>query len=320
MPSLAADLLGPLLPPPLAKISDSLTWLNHRMSETSVDLGVVTTPSGVLVLGMAGWIDQWPELGDPLSVRAVAAAEQGGGHFHEPADGPSQEWLCEAVAVPAAADRSLTVRAETWDSYDGPVITVLEVDLGLPWPGGPDGEPIRLGDLPIDRCGMILGDARALDSFVGLSGESIDGLADVTYWGKYEDDAHARFGGESMSQVDGRRGPYGQLDLPLHEAQELADELQSWLSKGPRTGLVFSVDKHTHFHLLERAGEAHPLLAGQIDLDGSQILRLGWDPGDHSMRHRGERAWDQVYAVTLEQRGTTTLLRWTIPAEAEEHE
>ncbi|MFE7466795.1 hypothetical protein ACFU6R_22200 [Streptomyces sp. NPDC057499] len=290
------------------------------MSEPFVDLGVVTTPSGVLVLGMAGSIDQWPEHGDPLSMRATAAAEQGGGHLHEPADGPSQEWFCEAVAVPAAADRPLKVRAETWDSYDGPVIAVLEVDLGLPWPGAPGGEPVLLGDLPIDRCGMVLGDARALDSFVGLSGESIDGLADVTYWGKYEDDAHACFGGDPMSQVDGRRGPYGRLDLPLREAHELADQLRDWLSKGPRTGLMVSVDAHTHFHLLYRAGETHPLLAGRMELQGSRILSLGWDPGDHSMRHRGERAWGQVYAVTLEQAGTTTLLRWTIPAEADDPE
>ncbi|MFE6383788.1 hypothetical protein [Streptomyces roseolus] len=286
------------------------------MSVPYVDLVVVTTPSGVLVLGMAGWVDQWSEYGDPLSARAAAAVEQGGGHLHEPADGPSREWLCEAVAVPAASDRPLKVRARTWDSYDGPVITVLEVDLGLLWPGGPGGEPVRLGDLPVDRCGMVLADARALDSFVGLSGESVDGLADVTYWGRYEDDAHARFGGESMSQVEGRRGPYGQLDLPLHDAHELADRLRDWLSKGPGTGLMVSADAHTHFHLLERAGETHPLLAGQIELDGCQILRLGWEPGDHSMRHRGERAWSQVYPVTLERTGATTLLRWTIPAEA----
>ncbi|MEV4562092.1 hypothetical protein AB0K51_34685 [Kitasatospora sp. NPDC049285] len=287
------------------------------MSEPFVDLGVVTAPSGVLVLGMAGWIDQWSEHGAPLSERALAAGQRGGGHLHEPADGPSEEWFCEAVAVPAAPDRPLNVRAQTWNSYDGPVITVLEVDLGLPWPGDPGGEPILLGDLPVDRCGMVLGDARALDSFVGLSGESIDGLADVTYWGKYEDDAHARFGGDPMSQVDGRGGPYGHLDLPLHEAQELADRIRDWLSNGPRIGLLVSADAHTHFHLLDRAGESHPLLAGQIELDGSRIIQLGWDPGDHSMRHRGERAYGQVYAVTLERADATTLLRWTIPAETD---
>ncbi|WP_344469540.1 hypothetical protein [Kitasatospora kazusensis] len=77
------------------------------------------------------------------------------------------------------------------------------------------------------------------------------------------------------------------------------------------------MDAHNHFHLLDRAGQTHPLLAGQIEIDGCQVLGLGWAPGDHSMRHHGERAWNQVYPVTLERRDTTTLLRWTVPAEAE---
>ncbi|MFE1787727.1 hypothetical protein ACFW7J_04830 [Streptomyces sp. NPDC059525] len=98
------------------------------MSEFFVDLGKVTAPSGVLVLGMGGWIDQWRELGQPLSERARAAMAKGGGHF--------REGLCEAVAVPAAADRVLMVRASTSPSpFDRePTIATLEIGLGLPWP------------------------------------------------------------------------------------------------------------------------------------------------------------------------------------------
>ncbi|MFJ6249501.1 MULTISPECIES: hypothetical protein [unclassified Streptomyces] len=54
------------------------------MSEIFVDLGTVDAPSGVLVFGMAGWIDHWPELGRPLSERAKAAASSGGGHLLGP--------------------------------------------------------------------------------------------------------------------------------------------------------------------------------------------------------------------------------------------
>ncbi|GAA0291037.1 hypothetical protein GCM10010302_31990 [Streptomyces polychromogenes] len=57
------------------------------MPETFVDLGTVNAPSGVLVLGMGGWIDQWPEPAPPLSERAKAVAAMGGGHL--------REWLCE---------------------------------------------------------------------------------------------------------------------------------------------------------------------------------------------------------------------------------
>lgn len=130
-----------------------------RGKEPHVDLGTVTAPSGVLVLGMASWIGYWPRLGGgSLSERATAAASAGGGHVHD--------WLSELVAVPAASDAPLPVRAATVASpFDGsPEIAVLEVDLGLPWNGD---ERAHLSDLPVDRCGMVPGDAVALDAWTG---------------------------------------------------------------------------------------------------------------------------------------------------------
>ncbi len=44
---------------------------NAPMGQSAVDLGFVTAPSGVLVLGMGGWIDVWQETGRPLSGRAA---------------------------------------------------------------------------------------------------------------------------------------------------------------------------------------------------------------------------------------------------------
>ncbi|MFJ9024996.1 hypothetical protein ACIRPU_34260 [Streptomyces sp. NPDC102259] len=76
---------------------------------------------------------------------------------------------------------------------------------------------------------------------------------------------------------------------------------------------MVSVDAHTDFHRFNRAGWNHPLLAGAIDLGGCSVLGLGWDPGDHSMRHRGERAYGQVYPATLESRAGEAVLRWSIP-------
>lgn len=48
-------------------------------------------------------------------------------------------------------------------------------------------------------------------------------------------------------------------------------------------------------------------------LDGCPVLGLGWDPGDHSMRHHGERAHGQVYPATLEALAGEAVLRWIIP-------
>ncbi|MFJ8011002.1 hypothetical protein [Streptomyces sp. NPDC096339] len=278
------------------------------MSESFVDLGKVDAPSGVMVLGMAGWIDQWRELGLTLPERARAVAAAGGGHF--------REWLCEAVAVPVAADRALPVRASTSASpFDGePAIATLEVGLGLVWPESRDRRvPIRLGDLPVDRCGMVVGDAAALDAWTGMDDEPADGLADVSYWGRYKDDAHEQFGGEHIGRFGGD-GPRGWLDLPVAEAATRAAELTAWCDRLHGQGLMVSVEKHTDDHRFRRAGWQHPLHVGVIEVGGCQVLGIEWDQGDHSMRHRGERVAGQVYPVTLEvDEAGEMVMRWAIP-------
>lgn len=280
-----------------------------------MDMGTVNAPSGVLVLGMAGWIDHWPELGQSLSERARVAALSGGGHLHE--------WLCEAVAVPAADDRPLRVRASTSPSpFDGePTIATLEIGLGLPWPEtAARSVPVRLGDLPVDRCGMAIGDAVGLDAWTGMGDEPADGLADVFYWGLYEDDAYAQFGGERTTQY-GVDGPHGWLDLPLAEAVAREAELTAWRDRFHGKGLMVSVEEHTDYHRFRRAGWHHPLRFGAIEVGGCQVLGIEWDQGDHSTRHRGERDAGQVYPVTLESdQAGEMVMRWTIPPEAFEDE
>lgn len=278
------------------------------MIEDFVDLGVVTAPSGVLVLGMAGSIDYWREIGQPLSARAEPVARSGGGRLR---DGP-----CEAIAVPAADGRPLPVRATTSPSpFDGePTIAILEVGLGLPWPGTADrSASIRLGDLPVDRCGMVVGDAAGLDSWTGMSDEPADGMADVFYWGRYAEDAHARFGGKRVAQY-GVEGPHGWLDVPLAEAAERRAELTAWRDGLHGRGLMIAVDAHTDFHLSRRAGWHHPLHVGAIEVGGCQVLGIEWDQGDHSIRHQGYRDAGQVYPVTLgADEAGGMVMRWTIP-------
>lgn len=224
------------------------TWCDFRPPASwtlpalpELPLGSVTAPSGVLVLGKAGRIDHRRDGAPPRSERAVAVAAAGGGHVHDGGADEAATWGYEAVAVPAAADRPLPVRAWTAPSpSDGrPVVSVLKVGLGLPWDRAAHGDgPVVLGDLPVDRCGMVLGDARALDGFTSVDGSS---------------------------------------------------------------------------ERLRQAGRDHPLLAGAVEVDGCRVLGLGWDPGDHSVRHYGERGYGQVYPVTLEERAGECVLRWTIP-------
>lgn len=276
------------------------------MAGTLVELGSVTAPSGVLVFGMAGWIDYWPQAGRGLFERAVTVVADGGGHL--------RDGLCEAVAVSVAADRPLRVRASTSPSpFDGePTIAVLEVELGVSWPVGHGEETLLLGDLPVDRCGMVLGDGQALDGFVGLGGASTDGLADLAYWGRHAEAAQVVFGGERLGSPGGARG---WLDLPVGEAETKARELEAWVQDHAQgKGLIVACDEHTDYYRLHRSGWTHPLNVGLGEIAGARVLGIEWDQGDHSIRHHGERRYGQVYPVTANAgESGETVLRWTIP-------
>ncbi|MFH8804552.1 hypothetical protein ACH4F6_34160 [Streptomyces sp. NPDC017936] len=221
--------------------------------------------------------------------------------------------MCEMVAVPAAAERQLTVRAGTTASpFDGePTIAIRGTDLGLPWTG-PTNEPILPGDLPVDRCGMVLGDAVVLDSWTGDGHPSTDGLADVTYWGDCADASHLQVGGQLIIQ----HGSHvrGWLDPPLDDAEALVDALNAWEGDEQGRGVMVAVDEHTDFHRFNRASWTHPLHIGAIEVVGTPVLGIDWDSGDHAMRHRGERRFGQVCPVTPHPgfEGRTTMC-WTIP-------
>jgi hypothetical protein len=271
-------------------------------------LGEVDTPSGVVVLAMGGWVDEWPELGRPLSAQAMEAAARGGGHLHE--------WLCEAVAAPTVRGRH-AVTAQTRPSVADPAfeaIAAVDIGLGLPWQTHSNGQaPKFLGDLPVHRLGMVIGDAVALDSWVGLGSRerSIDGLADVAYDGRDREAVRARFGGEWLRRFRGY-GPYGWRDLPVDVAQEHKREIDAWAGDADRR-VSASVALHSHFHLADRAGWDHPLGAGVVDVAGCGVLFIGWEAEEYSMSHAGERANGMVYPVTVERKESgEAVLRWTL--------
>ncbi len=58
---------------------------------------------------------------------------------------------------------------------------------------------------------------------------------------------------------------------------------------------MVAVDEHTDFHRFNRASWTHPLGVGAIEVADCPVLGINWDSGDHSMRHRGERRFGQVY-------------------------
>jgi hypothetical protein len=270
-------------------------------------LAHLLVPSRAVVLACGGFLDQWRALGEPLSSRAMRAAETGGAHL--------RDWLAEAVVAPAGPGK-LTVTARTRPGAYEPVDTIagIDVDLDLPWSAVSGGAaPVVLGDLPVDPCGMIIGDAVALDSWVGFlpAARSVDGLADVRIGGRGAEEAWARYGAQPLPGLR-NRNLHGWLDLPVTVAHERAAAINEWaLTRGHFVQMAY-VEPHSHHHLGSRAGRLDPLGAGVIEVAGCPVLCVGWAPSE-LQRFSAGRAFGQVYPVTLENVDGRATLRWTIP-------
>lgn len=204
--------------------------------------------------------------------------------------------------MPAAPD-GITVTAQTRPgSYDADAtIAVLDIDLNLPWSSVSAGTgPVALGDLPVDRCGMVIGDAVALDSWVGFlhGSRTVDGLADLRIWGRGAELARDHFGADPIPCF-AIPIMHGWLDLSVYVARERAAAINQWAVVHGHHRHLAGVDLHSHHHLGWRAGWANPLGAGVIEVAGCPILCLAWSPSE-LQRFVGGRPTGQVYPVTLE--------------------
>ncbi|GAA2714349.1 hypothetical protein [Actinoplanes palleronii] len=280
--------------------------------DESVILGRVVAPSRALVLAGTGFLDEWSELGDPLSVRALHSARAGGAHLHD--------WLAEATAVPTGpATLTVTARTRPGTYEPRPTIAVLDIDLDLPWSAVSAGtEPVPLGALPVDPCGMAIGDPVALDAWIGFGSgpRTVDGLADLRLGGKGDTQASTHF---SAPEIVATWTLHGWLDLPITSARERATTINQWAVAHGHYKFLAKVNPHTHQHLGWRAGWPDPLGAGLIEIAGCPILCITWSPSE-LQRFRGGRSHGQVYPVTLEDVDGRATLRWRIGAWTDESE
>ncbi|MEV6303670.1 hypothetical protein AB0M02_29965 [Actinoplanes sp. NPDC051861] len=239
-------------------------------------------------------------------------AETGGGHL--------KDWLAEAIAVPAGSGTlTATARTRTGIYETTDTIATIDINLNVPWSAVPAGtEPVVLGDLPVDPCGMVIGDAAALDSWVGFLpvARSVDRLADLRVWGKGDEEAWSHFGAQPIPALRNSR-LHGWLDLPVDVAYERAATINEWAVAHGHFAHMASVDLHSHHHLGVRAGWQHPLGAGVIEVASSSIIYVAWEPSE-LQRFKGGRAFGQVYPVTLEHVDGETVLRWSITAAADD--
>src|SRR5262249_37789847 len=147
----------------------------------------------------------------PHRERARRAAAVGGADFI--IDGV---WSVAVGGLPT--DRPLKVIGRPHDYGEGVGPRWSEVSLEV---DGASKEINRVGLVGVDWARMILIDADALGSWVHE--RSLDGLADVAYWGRDAANARAAFGGKELEDRT-----LGWADLPESEAVEIAVRIERW--------------------------------------------------------------------------------------------
>jgi hypothetical protein len=202
----------------------------------------------------------------PHRERARRAASHGGGDFMI-----NGVWSTAVGGIPT--DHKLSVMGRKYD-YGG-VVGRRWADLAIVLDSdGPRAEGRRIGLIGVDWARILIADADALNKWV--HNDSLDGQADVAFWGRDADEAGTRFGGEPLS--DGTKGWW---NLDVDDAKSRALALIHWLTESNRRIMV-DYRPHSHHYLLMEQIRRDPDVfgVGKLELAGAHLLALETSWGD----------------------------------------
>jgi len=174
-----------------------------------------------------------------------------------------------------------------------PVLSIeVPADRALPVTAAP-GENgwrsmrIAFGDAPvadswvfwqlgIDQARFVFADADALNSWEHI--RPLDGLADLVFWGRDQEQVAAEFGAPRLG--DSVDSQYGWVDLPVKEAYQrgLAIETRRNEPGGPK--FAFDFRPHSHHWQVMGLVRASAQEAGVIQVGGADILMAMTSVGD----------------------------------------
>ncbi|WP_209439755.1 hypothetical protein [Streptomyces flavochromogenes] len=200
--------------------------------------------------------------------RARRTAAEGGGSF-----GMFGVPVVAVGGVPR--DRHLPVLATRVDRGDGAGERWSEISIRMN--EGQAVSSVSLGDIGVDWARVLFGDVDALS--IWQHDESIDGLADVAFWGAAVDEAAAAFDAPELGEL-GEDGVRGWAGLPVPEAMDRAHALQRWKDE---TGRRMAVDfrPHSHHWQIMRQVRASHVEAGSVELGDARVLcaMTSWGDG-----------------------------------------
>lgn len=178
-------------------------------------------------------------------------------------------------------------------------VEVTEADYGQ-YGVRPKDVIVRIGDEPVshseplghvgvDWARLAFADADALGAWRHL--KPVDGLADVVFWGR--DEQEAALAHEATAQPE---GVFGWTDLGLEEAISRYETVETWKVAGDRKlGLDFR--PHSHHWQVMRDVRASPSESGVIEVGGARILFAMTRWGDGFYPTYADYAADRLVAV-----------------------
>lgn len=200
------------------------------------------------------------------------------------------------AAVDGLPDRAVTVEAERsdgpWDGWSQMIVRVRDA---------PVASTVDVGVVGVDAARLVFADADALDLW--RHEESLDGLADVAFWGIDAPAAAQEFTAAPLT-TPGDGGSYGWTDLPVRSAVRRAMTVQSWRDAEPGRRLAMDFRPHSHHWQVMRQVRASDTESGTLRLGTAQILfaMTSWGDGIFPVQVDRDAAGDLLAVrITLDE-------------------
>lgn len=201
----------------------------------------------------------------PHRERARRAAAAGGADFL--IDGV---WTVAVGDLPTAKPMKVMGRRLDYGEGVGPRWSDITLEIAE---SQGSGESTLIGQVGVDWARIILIDADALGSWI--HDDSLDGLADVAYWGRDVAQARAAFGGNDLEDRT-----VGWESLPEADAQDLAVRIERW-RQGPDRRLMVDYRPHSHhYQLMHQIRRGDEFGVGTIDVGGARAVAFHTSWGD----------------------------------------
>jgi hypothetical protein len=195
----------------------------------------------------------------PHRDRARRAAADGAGRF--------QIFGVPALAATVPPDRPLWVVAEAEDDdarAEGRWSTVAVV-LGEQ----SVASSVRVGVAGVDFARLAFADAGAMGAWEHE--HPIDGLVDVVFWGRSQEEA-AQAHDAPLLGTAGDTGTYGWVDMPVRAAVDRAQTVLTWVEAEPDRKLMIDFRPHSHHWRVMREVRASRTSSGIVEVGGARIL------------------------------------------------